>query len=369
MKWIVFVIAALHGLIHLLGFVKGFQLAEIQNLQSPISKTTGFFWLLAFVLFVVAGVLVLINKSIWMYLAGAALIISSILIVQQWHDAKIGMIPNMIILFALLVSLSGCAFNKKIARETHGILANTNNTFSREVGVEDLSETPDAVKKWLTSAGAIGKTIPNTVYLRQNFKMKLKPEQKDWHQATAEQYFTIENPAFIWTVELKMSPFIQIRGRDKFVEGKGEMQMKMNSIINLGKETGEKMDEGTLQRYLSEMVWFPSAAIMPYITWEEVDSLTAKATMNYQDTTGSGIFYFNEEGDFTKFSTMRYMGNDSNAQRYEWVITVDDYAEFEGLKIPSKCRATWKLDEGDWTWCIIEIMDLSYNKNNLDEHI
>ncbi|MCA1757274.1 MAG: hypothetical protein LC649_07450 [Bacteroidales bacterium] len=60
----------------------------------------------------------------------------------------------------------------------------------------------------------------------------------------AEQYFTTANPAFIWTIDLRMSPFITIRGRDKFVDGRGEMQMKMNSIINLGTETGEKIDEG-----------------------------------------------------------------------------------------------------------------------------
>ena len=58
---------------------------------------------------------------------------------------------------------------------------------------------------------------------------------------------------------------------------------------------------------------------------------------------------------------LRYMGNDPEAKQYEWVITVDEYAKFEGIKIPSKCQATWKLDEGDWTWCVLEITELSYN--------
>ena len=212
------------------------------------------------------------------------------------------------------------------------------------------------------SSGVVGKPKPQTVYLTQKFDMKLKPEQENWYKADAEQYFTTENPAFIWTVKLSMSPLIKIIGRDKFVDGKGEMQMKMNSIIHLGKETGEKMDEGTLQRYLGEMVWFPSALLNPYITWEEMDSLTAKATMTYRGTSGSGIFHFDEKGDFVRFTTMRYMGNDPDARRYEWLITVDDHSVFEGIRMPSKMRATWKLDEGDWTWCIIEITDLVYDK-------
>ncbi|TVQ85923.1 MAG: hypothetical protein EA393_13025 [Bacteroidetes bacterium] len=55
--------------------------------------------------------------------------------------------------------------------------------------------------------------------------------------------------------------------------------MKMYSLISLGKESGAKMDEATLQRYLGEMVWFPSALLNPYVSREVIDPLSAKATM------------------------------------------------------------------------------------------
>jgi len=271
-------------------------------------------------------------------------------------------IPNLIIAIILLISFSGYAFNRKITRETQSILSEAGKPSEEIVSENDLSELPFPVKNWLMSSGVVGKPKPQTVYLRQKFDMKLKPGQENWYKADAEQYFTTKSPAFIWTVKLRMSPVIKISGRDKFKDGKGEMQMKMNSIINLGNESGEKMDEGTLQRYLGEMVWFPSAVLNPYITWEGMDSLTAKATMNYCGTTGSGIFHFDEKGNFVRYSTMRFMGNDPDAKRYGWVITVDDYAVFEGIRIPSKMRATWKLDEGDWTWCVIEITDMVYDK-------
>ena len=355
------ILIVLHGAIHLLGFVKGFQLAEVQNLQFHISKTSGLLWLLTCILLILSAVLYFYNNNAWMYLAAVGIVVSSILIVQNWNDAKFGMIPNFIIAMALLVSFCGCAFDMKISKETQAILAKSGKSTSKAVTKEDLTYLPAAVQNWLMTSGAVGKPIPKTVWLRQNFKMKLKPEQENWYEAIAEQYFTTENPAFIWTVDLNMLSFLKIKGRDKFVDGKGEMQMKMNSIINLGKETGEKMDEGTLQRYLGEMVWFPPAALKSYVAWEEIDALTAKATMTYQGTTGSGVFYFNKDGDCIQFSALRYKGNDPDAKRHEWIITVDEYAEFEGIKIPSKCQATWKLDEGDWTWCVLEITDLSYD--------
>ena len=59
-------------------------------------------------------------------------------------------------------------------------------------------------------------------------------------------------------------------------------------------------------RYLGEIVWVPSAALSDYITWEEMDSTTARATMSYEGITASGIFKFDENGAFVSFEAGRY---------------------------------------------------------------
>ncbi len=128
--------------------------------------------------------------------------------------------------------------------------------------------------------------------------------------------------------------------------------------------TTKKINQGTLQRYLGEIVWFPTAAVSPYIKWEEVDSMTAKATMTYKGTTGSALFYFNENGDFVKFSAMRYMGTDNDSQLKEWTITLNEYKIYDGIKIPVKGEATWKLNNGNFTWYNLEIFDVKYNQEN-----
>jgi hypothetical protein len=177
------------------------------------------------------------------------------------------------------------------------------------------------------------------------------------------QYTTIDNPAFIWTVDVKMNSFLSFQGRDKYDEGKGEMLIKLNSLFNVVNERGEKLDEGTLQRYLGEMVWFPSLALSPYITWEQIDENTAKATMTYKGTSGSGTFYFNSNGVVTKFSALRFNGNDTHAKRQNWEMNILDYKTFEGIKVPAKMTSTWKLDEEDWTWLKLEVTEIKYNKN------
>ena len=257
------------------------------------------------------------------------------------------------------------SFRQKIKEETSLVLKNTASKKREIFTEEEIIHLPAPIQKWLKVSGAVGQEKARTVALKQSFQMKLKPEQKKWKHAVTQQFFNAEKPAFIWTVRLKMAPFISVLGRDKFIDGKGEMQMTLNGLFNLGKETGEKMDEGTLQRYLGETVWFPSAMVSPYISWQELDKNSARATMNFKGTTGTGTFYFNNEGFFEKFIALRYMGNAADAKRYEWIISAQEHAEFNGIKIPSKMETTWMLESGPWTWLKLEITDIRYNTQHV----
>jgi hypothetical protein len=225
-----------------------------------------------------------------------------------------------------------------------------------------ISDLPDPVQNWLMVSGVVGREPVRTVRLRQEVHLKMKPEQKDWTDARAEQYYSTDPPAFIWHVDMEMLPLIGVQGRDKFVGGRGSMLIKLLSLIPIVDESdNEKLNTGALQRYLGEIVWFPSAALSPYITWEPLDAFSARATMTYSGTTGSGTFFFNKKGDFEKFSALRWMGSGDEASQHEWVITVEAYRTMDGIRIPSACRATWKLPDGDWTWLELEITEITYN--------
>lgn len=270
-----------------------------------------------------------------------------------------------LILFLSTILIVSCSMNKMVQIEFEKILSEVEISDARIIGEDDMEYLPQPVQNWLRKAGIIGKQEIRSGWLRQVAKLKMKPNQERWLNAEAEQYFTTQKPAFIWTVKLKMSPFISIRGRDKFIEGKGEMLIRMNSLINVVNERGEKLDEATLQRYFGEIVWYPSAAMSEYIKWEEIDENIAKATINFRGIQAEGVFYFNENGDFIKFSTMRYRENKPDSERYEWIITANEYAELDGVRIPSKLEATWRLDDGDWTWIKLEIVDMKYNVTNV----
>lgn len=288
-------------------------------------------------------------------------VISKKVLCKNSNDKSVSVLFLFVILL-LTILFTSCTMEKKINREIDYLLSQTNTVENISLVQNDIENLPYPVQNWLKQSGILDKERVRYVWLTQRAKMKMKPEQENWYDATAEQVFTVDNPGFIWTVKMKMSPIIKIKGRDKFVDGKGEMLIRMNSILNIVNEKGPKIDEGTIQRFLGEIVWFPSAALSPYIKWEAIDSLSAKATMEYMGTKGSGIFYFNEKGDFIKYSALRYKGNEPDAKRYEWVINVSEHAIMNGVKIPVKMTATWKLDEGEWTWLELEIVNIQYNK-------
>lgn len=102
MKNYLVILLLIHGLIHLLGFVKAFQIAPVAQLQSPISKHVGIGWLAAFLLFVVAAITCFLNVAWWILPAIVAVILSTTLIISVWKDAKFGTIANLIILLFLL---------------------------------------------------------------------------------------------------------------------------------------------------------------------------------------------------------------------------------------------------------------------------
>lgn len=224
----------------------------------------------------------------------------------------------------------------------------------------DSMNLPEIVKKWLHSCGAMECRPYSKVMIGQKAYMKLKPTQKEWFVATAKQVSVIDVPAFEWNVKMKMNPLMWVSGRDTFVGGRGHMVIKLFSFVKIVNASGGKIDEGTMQRYLGEMVWMPALALSPYITWEKIDDLSARATMDYMGTTGSGVFHFDRDGNFMKFVAMRFRGNEEGSVRCEWVLTVKEHARFEGVKIPSRMEATWMLEEGPWTWLRLEIKGLSF---------
>lgn len=106
MKELIIILFLFHGLIHLFGFSKAYQIQELDQFTQVISKTEGSFWLVASILFLISAISLLIDQGWWIYIAVVSLVFSQILILKHWFDARMGTIVNVIILIVIFISFN-----------------------------------------------------------------------------------------------------------------------------------------------------------------------------------------------------------------------------------------------------------------------
>ncbi|MBW2618988.1 MAG: hypothetical protein JRC92_08950 [Deltaproteobacteria bacterium] len=223
---------------------------------------------------------------------------------------------------------------------------------------------PEPIQRWLRYSQVIEKERTTAVRLKQKGYFRQKEDQ-EWMPFKAEEYYTTDPPAFLWAATVKTAPMLSIKGRDRYYEGKGNMFFKLLSLVTVVNASGSEVDQGTLLRYLNEIMWFPSAALSDYIQWEHIDSNSAEATMSYQGVTVSAIFYFNERGELTNMIAERYRDIGGQFVLEKWSTPISEYGEVKGIRIPTKGEGVWKLSSGDFSYIKLEIIDIEYKNASM----
>lgn len=92
----------LHGLVHVLGFIKAFNLAELPQLTQPISPLLGILWLVAAFLFLAAAGALVHGSRWWWAVGAAAIVVSMVAILPSWSDARFGALANLVALAGIV---------------------------------------------------------------------------------------------------------------------------------------------------------------------------------------------------------------------------------------------------------------------------
>lgn len=229
------------------------------------------------------------------------------------------------------------------------------------VSEADLEGLPEPVRRYLRYTQIIGKERIRAVRLKQAGFMRTNQDQK-WMPAKAEQYYTVDPPAFIWYGIVKFLPLLGIVGRDKFHEGKGHMLIKLLSLFTVVDAKGLEIDQGALVRYFSEIIWFPTAYLSDFISWEPIDAKSARGTIKIHGMAASAVFHFNDDGQLTNFVAKRYWSADGEYVLETWSTPILEYAEINGIMVPVKGEAVWNLSSGDFSYFKVEITDIEYNQ-------
>ena len=273
-------------------------------------------------------------------------------------------IPSVLVLIVVLVviisKIANYQFNRNVDKGVAAFYSSVENKH-KVIRETDLEGLPRPVKNWLQYSQVVDKERIVGARTKHDVTLRLK-ENQPWMKAQAEQYFRTEEPGFIWAVNITMAPLVHIVGKDQYIEGRGNMLIKLLSFITVANGSGKEIDQGKLLRYLSEIMLVPTAALSDTIQWEEIDSNSAKATMSYKGVTAFGVFTFNEKGEILNFAAQRYGDFDGGYRMETWCAEIKEYQEFNGFKVPSKGDIIWKFKTGDFHWYHFEVKEIEYNK-------
>ena len=115
-------------------------------------------------------------------------------------------------------------------------------------------------------------------------------------------------------------------------------------------------------RYVSEMVWFPSAFLLGNVSLEAVDEGSARVTLTDQGRTASGALTIDPDGELTGFVAERYRMVGSRLDLETWWTPVTEYGELAGLRLPVRGKAVWRPAGGDFEYIDVRVDGLVYDR-------
>jgi hypothetical protein len=189
-----------HGLLHCIGFAKAYHYGNITQLTTDIPKINGILWLLTASLFTVSVILLLLKQESWPYTAIVALIISQVLIITVWKDARFGSIPNILVLLIALVAWAGRHYEQGFTAAVKTHMAATSIAAGDLLTGADIASLPAPVQHYIQYAGAMNK--PKVKNMRVVFEGEMRDRGKDFFSFTSVQYNFFDDPARLFFIKL-----------------------------------------------------------------------------------------------------------------------------------------------------------------------
>jgi len=223
-----------------------------------------------------------------------------------------------------------------------------------------LDDLPEPIQRYMKFTGVVGKPWINSVLLKYSGKFR-QGLDRPWMPMIVKQVYTISPPSFVWDARFKIMGLPLLRARDEYRSGRGHMYARLASLITVFDIRGEKLDQGTMIRYLSEMIWFPTAFLGENITWQAIDSNSANVQLVDAGKSVSGRLFIDDDGRPTNFTAMRYREIDGDFTLDPWSTPITGYGVHEGLNLPTEGQAIWNLQSGDLVYAELEMEEIDYN--------
>lgn len=356
------ILLCVHGLIHMLGFLKAFELSGTKELTLPVSKPLGILWLAAFISFAVVAVMFSLQSNYWWLFGFVAIILSQILIILFWRDAKFGTMVNILVLVIALIAYGTWSFKGKFEEQVDKGIQRTANIADILLTEADIQSLPDPVKRYVEYTGAVGKPKVNNFKVEFTGKLR-KNEHSGWMPFSSVQYSFPEATERLFFLNAIMK-HLPVAGFHCFKNGDAFMDIRLFSLIKVQYQSGKEMGIAETVTFFNDMCCMaPATLIDKRIKWQSVDRNKVKAEFTNNGITISAELYFNDRGELINFiSDDRYaFSDDKKMRKLRWSTPLKDYKVVDGHKLAGYAEAIYTYPDGDLTYGTFNLSRIQYN--------
>lgn len=229
------------------------------------------------------------------------------------------------------------------------------------VTAHQLDHLPAPVQRYLTHTGVVGRPWIRTVSLKYSGRFRTGAD-KAWMTIHADQVYRTDPPAFHWQARLGRLGLPLMQGSDTYKDGHGHMFGRLAQVFTIFDARGPEMDQGSMVRYLQEMIWFPTAFLGDNLSWRAVSDHAADVSLHDGGRTVTGRLYIDTAGRLLSFEAQRYAENKGEFSLQMWATPMTEYGHRAGLNLPTRGFAVWHLPTGDLCYADLTLGNVVYNQ-------
>lgn len=185
--------------------------------------------------------------------------------------------------------------------------------------------------------------------LTQAGTLRTSPKSRRWMQFYATQEVSPPTTSFHWDARVSLAPLLRLRVRDRLSRGQGSGSVHLLGMQLAANAGTPEINAGTLQRYLAEAVWYPTALLpSAQLAWSPIDEWKALATLTSHGTAVSLEFHFDRDDQVAAIYTpQRWARSGRTYLQMPWEGHFSGYSERSGMLVPAAGEVGWYV-EGAW---------------------
>ena len=351
------VIAILHGLIHLMGFVAYWPLGKISELPYKTTLLGGrwdiglggmrafsLLWLLAALGFVIAAIALALGRSFWAPLMLAAVLLSMVICILDWRAAFRGALIDVVFLLAL-----GVVFGLRVKPAPFPAYGATSTPAQMAPFPTGL---PEPVERFYHLT--YGEEIP--VYQSAVFSGRGTIRFMGITFPGRVRFTHIAGQGYRHYLEATFYGLPVFKVNEHYLDGRARLVLPVGIV-----ENDPGVDSAANQGLWAETLWYPAVYLTdPRVHWEAVNDTTTRLYVPFGEEEQEFTVQFDPQtGTVARMETLRYRDEKAGKLRW-WTETIQGKSQ-NGKPAPEYAAATWE-DEST-PWLVIELEESVFNSD------